>query len=226
MKIIKIQTALFTNNLNIADDYAKLGVLDAINKDQNIQQIFGGKINIVPVPANAPIEIPRFILNNQNNDYSCNISPNRTDIFLNRSGNEEITSILESQKERVLKVFNFLKERGAIINRVGFVVFYEYEKQDSIKFLEEKFITAGSAKDSKEITIRRNKESVLGETNFNSIIDISAKKESNIINVFTDINTTVEQMPNKDFNISELTDIINFFIKENIRINFEFPTIS
>jgi hypothetical protein len=224
MKILKIQTALFTKNLNISDDYAKSEILIEIKKD--IAAIFDGNPNIIPIPNDAPAEIPRIILNSKNSSYSCNISLNRTDVFLNKQ-EEPNGDILDKQKENVSKIFNFIKNRGAIINRIGFVVFYEEENEDNINFIKSNYLKDGILDDLKELVIRYNKEetSLAEISNLNNIIEISALKNKKIINFFTDINTLAENMAEKNFDYANFEKIIDFAISANKKISSAFPAI-
>lgn len=50
---------------------------------------FDGLESILPIPQDAPLEIPRVILNSKDEKYTCNISLNRADFFVNYKNQED-----------------------------------------------------------------------------------------------------------------------------------------
>jgi hypothetical protein len=223
--IKKIQTAVFTRSLDFAiDGYNKATFLEELGKE--LGDIFDGEPVFIPIPNNAPPEIPRIILNSKNNSFSCNISLLRTDLLLNMDNNIGVggRDPFISQKENLLRVVSFLKNKNSVINRIGFVVNVEYSSPDSVEFVKKEFVKEGKLENSKELLIRYNKASLLDDIKMNNLIAISGKKE-NVIMVQIDINTAPEIMVSSDFNENILEKIINYSIERTKKITKNFPNI-
>lgn len=76
--IQNFQIALFTATINLTN---KVELVNRINKE--LKDLFNGEPLIMPIPDNAPLEIPRIILNSKDQDFSLNISPTRVDLIFN-----------------------------------------------------------------------------------------------------------------------------------------------
>jgi len=71
-----IQGSLFFPNFPYG---AKLNLVNALNKSTPI--LLEKDPTFLPIPDDAPPEIPRIILSNKTGEFQCNISPNRIDFF-------------------------------------------------------------------------------------------------------------------------------------------------
>ena len=75
-KVQKIQLTLFPKNFNLVD---KIKVANDLKV--KMEGLFNGKSTILPLPIDAPLEIPRIILQSKDNFFGCNIAIPRIDFF-------------------------------------------------------------------------------------------------------------------------------------------------
>lgn len=212
--IKKIQTAIFTRNFQIQNEYDKSNIL--LELKEKVGDIFNGQPIWVPVPNDAPPEIPRIVLNSLDNLYSCNIALNRSDVFLNLANpvEKETRVLFEEQKSNSFKIFDYLKEKGAVINRVGFVVDVEYQNEQGVEFLREQMLKENKFKEPKELLFRYNHKDSIGEIDIetNNLVTISGKTGSDIIQVQFDINTVAEIMGTTNFSKDNFEKIISYSV--------------
>ena len=169
---------------------------------------------MLPIPSNAPNEIPRLSLDSEK--YKINVVKNRLDIFA-----KDVESIINLIKNINDEVLNELKVE---IVRIGFVKNYFISgKIDEIKkILNEKFQTL----DLKEINIRITKTNIIKNYSCNDIENVSNGtfiknenekeiREEGLI-ILRDINTTQNQ---KTFNDIERNEIVGAFNDESEKFN-------
>ncbi|MDP1845848.1 MAG: hypothetical protein Q8L09_03805 [Candidatus Moranbacteria bacterium] len=225
--IKKIQTAIFIKNFQIQNEYEKSNLL--LDSKEKIGDIFDGQPILIPAPNEMPPEIPRIVLNSADNLFSCNIALNRTDIFFNSANSKEkdVNIILEKQKTNSLRVFDFLKEKNVIINRIGFVVDVEYAIENAIEFLKAEFINENKFESPKELSFRYNRSSIIEEINIpmNNLVTVSGKNDSNVIQIQLDINTVSEIMSSSDFSKEYFDKIITYSENKINSIIKEFPNL-
>lgn len=225
-KIRKIQTAIFTRNFQIANDYERAQLL--LDLKSATCDTFNGDPVLIPIPNDAPLDIPRIILNSSDKAYACNIALNRTDIFYNVSDDSEINLdvLLQAQKDNSLKLFSFLKSKDAIINRVGFVVNVDFVVEESDKnsfdYLKEHFLKDDKLEDPKELLLRYNKLSNSPKFEMNNLVTIQSKR-SDVIAVQTDINTVAEIMSDSNFLKDDFEEIINYSTDKSQNVINAFP---
>lgn len=71
-----LQGVLFFSNFAYG---TKLNLVNALNK--SIPVLFEKDPTFLPIPDDAPPEIPRIVLSNKTGEFQCNISVNRIDFF-------------------------------------------------------------------------------------------------------------------------------------------------
>lgn len=225
-KIRKIQTAIFTRNFQVANDYERAQLL--LDLKSATVDTFNGDPVLIPVPNDAPLDIPRIILNSSDRVYACNIALNRTDVFYNVLDDSEINLdvLLRTQKDNSLKLFNFLKSKDSIINRVGFVINVDFvaeeNDKDSFDYLKEHFLKDDKLEDPKELLLRYNKLSGSPKFEMNNLVTIQSKR-SDVIAVQTDINTIAEIMRDSNFSESDFEEIINYSMDKSQNVINAFP---
>lgn len=223
--IKKIQTAIFTRNFQIQNEYDKSNIL--LELKEKVGDIFNGQPIWVPVPNDAPQEIPRIVLNSLDNVYSCNIALNRSDVFLNLANpvEKETDALFEKQKSNSFKIFTYLKEKGAVINRVGFVVDVEYQNEKGVEFLRERMLKENKFQEPKELSFRYNHTDRIEEIDIetNNLITISGKTGSDIIQVQFDINTVAEIIGKADFSKDYFEKIIAYSERKSKKMIDTFP---
>jgi len=220
-KVQTIQVALFIKDLNIAgyDKYALIGDLK-----EKVGSIFDAEPVVLPLPPNAPSDIPRVILNNKEGSYNCNIALNRVDVFKNKPQSEEDLKVfLDDQKEKTIIVFDFLKEKHVVVNRVGFIVtsLVEIEDKTGPEYLKEAFVASGKLDDPRELRMIYNKR----ENDFNHLIKMTTKQDNKLL-LQIDVNTIPELMAEADFDGEKLESILNYAIEKIIKIQGSFPNFN
>ena len=224
-----LQTAIFTKNFLIKDDYEKSKIL--IGLKEKIGDIFDGQLVSIPIPNDAPPEFPRFTMNSQNKIYSCDVSLVRTNILFDVAVDMEKNqnNLMEKQKKVSLKLFNLFKEENIIINRIGFVAKAYYKKENGVDFLRSEFINEKKLKSPKELLIRYNQKNDLPllKIEMNSLVTFSNKiNNKEIINIQTDINTVAEIMPDINFCIDDKgLAVLDFSIEKTKEFINNFPVI-
>lgn len=117
-KVQKIQLALFPKNFNLID---KVKVANDLKVKTG--SLFDGESTILPLPIDAPLEIPKIILQSKDNIFTCNVAIPRIDF--SQQVNEKQT-FEETKKDYLAKVKQiysyFIKDQDLIIGRIGFVV--------------------------------------------------------------------------------------------------------
>lgn len=122
MEIVALQSAFFVTNVNLSD---KLDVANKIKR--GLTNILDGDPTVLPVPNDAPLEIPRIILTSKNKTFTCNIAPERIDFVINKSKvtetqlsvnlEEEILKNSETLADLIVKSLRWRVHRLALISR-------------------------------------------------------------------------------------------------------------
>jgi len=119
VKLRSFQSALFVAVLNL-ENKLKLAS-DIISASKNILE---GDPTILPIPPDAPPEIPRIITKSKDERYTCNVSLNRIDLFSKPKGRDEQSLDVVSGEylKLLLNLTSLLKENFKIaIPRIGIV---------------------------------------------------------------------------------------------------------
>lgn len=84
-RVIKYQGSIFTPDFVVPNNLLLLNVVSELLGNKEISALFGNPLQwnpiILPIPQDAPAEIPRIQLNSQDNKWSLNISLLRTDLI-------------------------------------------------------------------------------------------------------------------------------------------------
>lgn len=189
-KILQIQTAFF-----FKEDFSKS--FEELSLKIKTKMIGEPVTTQLPIPPNAPPEVPRLMLNYEGR-MAINVAKNRIDFFYSDFSNE---------KNNVIEIVQAISELGLKIGRVGFVknIFLDDNNIDDIKkyLTEEK---SNKLSNLKEISIRVNTSKKVGEFECNNIQNIANGKinsngtiEDGVL-IIRDINTKAE-----DLSVNELT---------------------
>ncbi len=118
--VMKFQGVLFLSNIDMSSP-AKI----AVNLKESPKLPFNGLESILPIPADAPQEIPRIILNSKDGKFTCNIGLNRVDLFVNYKN--PVTNNIDTDIQEVIKylinIYSILVVRfDANSNRLAAVI--------------------------------------------------------------------------------------------------------
>lgn len=219
-KVLNIQTALFIKSLDIRG-VNKTKIPTEIN--ETTDSLFDGETAILPLPPDAPPEIPRIILKSEDEIYTCNIAQNRVDFFFNEKEAvlKSLEDIIDVYLDHEKKINSYFKEQQNIsINRIGFIVkLVAGLDKNANKYLRDAFIRNGLLEDPYELSFRYLKRDKIDKLDVNVLINLSVLKlkddfenDRNLL-LQIDINTIPERV--EEYNLS--IDDKNKFIEEALK---------
>ena len=110
----------------------------------------------LPLPKEAPPEIPRVIGNSSFGQYSLNVSLNRVDLLRNYASNGFIVNCMQKQK----------------ITRIGIVGNFFIHCNNPNKIISELYLNDKN-KDNDEISLRLNKKTTIKDVTINNVLNIN-----------------------------------------------------
>jgi len=205
----RILVVLF-GNIGLSD---RIGVAQSLNK--GAKKLFSGEQTILPIPDDAPPEIPRIILGDREKVFRCQVSPTRVEFSLSpkKGENKEIKELQGDFLNQLANIARVVKnELGVKVERLGVVVnSATFPEEPSIDFLIKRFLKQGMVVDPREVNLNFLHKFVLGGFEVNRwqrFSCVSPKDESTLerakgLYIETDVNTmpeikydfTVEQIP-------------------------------
>lgn len=213
IKLRSLQVALFSNMMTFDSkiDYASK-IIAASNG------VFDGEPAILPIPNNAPPEIPRIVVKSKDEKYICNTSVNRVDLFFNPK--KELETDLDRIKNEYLsaltKIINFLNETYKFkIFRIGNVANFIIELKESANaFIVSKYLNESSGiSDTFEAQLHfLNKIELLKRYKANRWLRISTLRNPNDIENDNFLAVTVD--------INTLSDASHDFDRELVSLVF------
>jgi len=186
--------AFFLASINLTD---KLELANSLRKSLTV---LDGDPLIMPIPDDAPTEIPRIILRSKSEKYALNVTPQRIDFFY--SNKEQDGSHYEDFTKEILRTIktieNIVMQKFSVrINRLGLMVDMSLKKDDAIKYILNYFNKSFILKDNPlEAQIHMFNRETVGGFNVNNWIRIIAQKHdekrTNVL-ISNDINTLIEK---------------------------------
>lgn len=186
-RILKLQIALFFQSPEARPDIH----YNQINIDMG--NLFDGMPQIIPLPLDAPHEIPRVILRSNNDRYNCNIAASRIDLIFNEVGAPE-AEWLEITQDFTAKSTLFIKStfsRFSIV-RFGLIGNFFISDKNAATNITKKYLKQDLSS-SEEINLRYNKKTdsyglVLNNVFSINIATMAFPKEEKGIYIERDIN--------------------------------------
>ncbi len=167
MKLLKLQLALFSNDLIQRPDL----LLNNLNSKMN--NIFDDIPNIINLPIDAPAEIPVAQTKSKNGVYSLNISRNRVDFSISPvyELEENPLDIFKSIKQLIEK---YSKEvlSNTIVGRVGLVITLFENISYNSKAIFEKYFKEMYSNGYVEAALRVNKQTLNKGIVYNNILSL------------------------------------------------------
>ncbi len=197
--VLNLQTVLFVNNLNLTN---KLDLARDIL--QSSTGLYDGDPLILPLPPNAPPEIPRLRLKNSDETFVCNISMNRIDCIYNSTPQSVLLpqpALSEKYQSAVADLAEVIKANyGATIFRLGFIPSFmiELHNQTSGEYIQQNFIKAGTFRHAVDFQLNvlnryTNDDFELNKwIKFNQIRMGDEKTNKSRLVILFDINTVTE----------------------------------
>lgn len=192
--LLSAQCAMFFRpNISI-DKNEKIELLTKIIS--KCGDLLDGEPTILPIPLDAPPDIPRLQISSKDNSYAYGISLKRSDFGFNEIGEpskkiEDIRINLFKYEGELLDIYK--DEKAWSISRLALVVNYVVELDDfAAKFIAQKFITEAPAYNSIELSLL--KKCKMQTFDINRWIRIKPlEKKENTLHILVDVNTFAEE---------------------------------
>ena len=204
-----LQTAVFIPNLDLSN---KIVFVSQLN--QELANFFDGDPIILPIPYDAPLDVPRIILKNKDESYTLNISQNRVDLVYNEKDlidnlpKATLSELVPSLIDKSILVIQSLKNLMSVrIIRLGFIATLEGQTQEKATiyirnlFLKEKALF----NDLYDLNFGILKKELLNSIQSNIWFKVTPLKDEysqdeRIVMVQFDINTEYEKFLNLNAN--------------------------
>ncbi|MCK4781491.1 hypothetical protein KAS79_01005 [Candidatus Parcubacteria bacterium] len=117
-KVQKIQFALFPKNFNPID---KVKIANDLKVKTGV--LFDGEPTILPLPIDAPLEIPRIMLQSKDGIFRCDVAIPRIDFFQQVSEKQKFEEVKNIYLSKVKQIYSyFIEDQALFIGRIGFIV--------------------------------------------------------------------------------------------------------
>lgn len=166
-KIVKLQLALFFQNPVSRPDNLMGGV------NSSMGNLFDAMPQVLPIPADAPAEIPRVQMRSENGKYNCNIACSRVDFILNGDFRDEVVWP-DLTKDFLAKVKLFIGnvfEQSKIV-RFGLIGNFFIPDKSATTSMTKKYLKV-DLNSAEEINLRFNKRTSSHGFNLNNITSIN-----------------------------------------------------
>lgn len=140
-----------------------------INSD--LGELIDAMPQTLPLPPEAPAEIPRVMGTSSFGQYTLNVALNRVDLLRNYNPNEDIELAIKEFKLTCTNLIANTAQYQKII-RIG-IVGNHYVQNKNPNLLISKLYLNEKNKDSDEISIRINKKSKIQNITVNNVININ-----------------------------------------------------
>jgi len=200
-QITNTQVALLSPGVDLSDKLAL-----AQKMKEGTGDLFDGESIVLPIPNDAPAEIPRIILRNKTNQASLNISLNKIDFFINPKANDKFTN----SSNEVIKIYKSLldtlyKVSPLVAHRIGYVFNLKSTVNDSVEFISTKYFgDFKKGKSWKDINFGLLRKDVINEKTSNIWFRINPDKKQDgdvdpkKIALMFDINTLPKEIHKLD----------------------------
>ena len=232
-EIGSIQASLFITNFNFSTSKILKTVLDHCS-DQ-----FDGAPTVLPLPNDAPMEIPRIVLERKDKSMKLDISPQRLNLFRIKSQDEDKISPKKFLCTEVGLLVKLIKALRADCVRMAVVLERfcpkrEPAKDIAIHFCKENFMKEPLDRPSAFELHSLKKYTFLDSFEVNSWVRIKSggvqlQPEgvlSSVVIAHQDINTFVELMDTKIYNNNDISKFFsNIFEEFDNILKLYFPEI-
>lgn len=218
-RILSLQASIFTPSLLFSTNKILEGLMGKFSK------VFDGSTVSLPLPPDAPKEIPRIILMSADNKFKLEIAESRVNFVRGlQLGETEVDS--HGFFKLVLEVFNeYLEATSAKVGRLALVTVKFYEQADpglslAKHFCKDEYIIQPFNR-PENFEIHSHKRYVIADSEINSWVRCKTGKMKDgkpIIVAHQDINTLAEEANKSQYNISMIGRFINVASKEQEEI--------
>ncbi|PJC32896.1 hypothetical protein CO051_02330 [Candidatus Roizmanbacteria bacterium CG_4_9_14_0_2_um_filter_39_13] len=197
-KINQVQLALFPNSL-IIDGKTALKYIGSAYK--HIKELEGQQPMQIPLPPEAPLEIPRIMLRSSDSKSSLNIALNRIDYYFDNNGNDKISDLNTLIIKKSTEIEKFLIESNISLLRIGLIYKSEATVSDQTvaDYLHYNFLKKERLINPREISIRYIYREKIANLDSNILIFVRPKgsgidMDANVMLLDIDANVIPELM--------------------------------
>lgn len=216
------QLAYFLSNLDLSD---KLNLAEHIRT--KLGNFVDGSPTILPIPDNAPHEIPRIIYQSKTGVYSINVSQSRIDFIRNKSNDEAVEvdkakEFLALEKQLTDLVFDDFKSS---VYRLGIILNFNVDiGVSAIEYLKSNY--KQTKPNPYQLEFNQQIQSKIESMKTNQWVRLTARNydfdglDKKNLNVLVDINTILEEKykVNKDMASSFFSKSFSIAIEEVQRL--------
>ncbi|CAK3652317.1 hypothetical protein ACNO7T_07170 [Vibrio campbellii] len=205
-QVIKLQLALFFESYQMRPD----NLMHSINSDMG--NLFDAMPQIIPMPEDAPLDIPRVQLRSENNRYNCNIAPSRVDFIINGNGSNE-SSWVQLTNDFLAKLRLFVRSVNSKAASIRFGLIGNFFIPDNVNSasITRKYLKV-DLNSAEEINLRFNKRNSLYGLNLNNITSINTviAEINNVPNKGVFIELDINNVPdNRRLDIENLIELVS-----------------
>ncbi|WP_220720400.1 hypothetical protein [Agarivorans litoreus] len=205
-QVIKLQLALFFESYQMRPD----NLMHSINSDMG--NLFDAMPQIIPMPEDAPLDIPRVQLRSENNRYNCNIAPSRVDFIINGNGSNE-SSWVQLTNDFLAKLRLFVRSVNSKAGSIRFGLIGNFFVPDNANSasITRKYLKV-DLNSAEEINLRFNKRNSSHGLNLNNItsINTAVAEINNIPNKGVFIELDINNIPdNRKLDIENLIELVS-----------------
>ncbi len=184
---------------------------------------FDGKPLSIPLPDNAPPEIPSIVLTNKDSSLKMDVSRSRTNVSWNRTSSEvnpDVLSVIDEMND-ILR--NIIKDQGASAGRLAFILNRFAPVEDVAKMLaahfckEEWLTTALKQPENFELHVHERHVLGTGQLNVNNWFRVRTGHlvvdSKSAVLVQQDINTMAEELGSQHFKLEQIQTFFHEAIK-------------
>ncbi|TMX33781.1 hypothetical protein DA096_12070 [Vibrio rotiferianus] len=205
-QVIKLQLALFFESYQMRPD----NLMHSINSDMG--NLFDAMPQIIPMPEDAPLDIPRVQLRSENNRYNCNIAPSRVDFIINGNGSNEL-SWVQLTNDFLAKLRLFVRSVNSKAGSIRFGLIGNFFVPDNANSasITRKYLKV-DLNSAEEINLRFNKRNSSHGLNLNNItsINTAVAEINNVPNKGVFIELDINNIPdNRRLDIENLIELVS-----------------
>ena len=167
LNLARLQTAVFLTSL---DTTRKLDLAMAIRQASG--ELLDADPLMLPIPSDAPPEMPRLRIKSDDGYWTCQVTGNRLDLILeiphDTLGIAESTQTIHRQAQILSSLWEDLQHNfGAAANRMGLVSRFVGPLDNAVEVLRERFLLPSNAPEPHELQLHVLHKMMLGDTPVN-----------------------------------------------------------
>lgn len=194
--IRQLQSAIFIASI---DAGTRLEIAAALGKE--IDELVGVDPVLIPLPENAPAELPHIVMSNDETGLQFQYAPARTDLIFNfekPAPLEELAERLSETSSITTRVWSLLQSQfAARSRRLGLVCTFMAGAEDAASLITGRYLKGSYGKGSAEAQIHYLHKSSEGPFSVNRWVRLRSQPKSDegedSIFLMVDVNTIPEQ---------------------------------